>query len=203
MSSISLISWIRFLLNTTSDIDYGLYVLNVDLWSADGLREVNLVRHSATSPAISSTIPTSYAQTHVLEAPLYPNPLPVPAGHQNIARDPQYSYHHYGQQQTSNGTANGQNQSSYNPYPQQPQVNPYSQQPNQQPQTPRPLPNQYGQHQPSGYPPRPADPVVYNPPSRFPDPPNHHIYFHTGTSVHPIASNTPRAGEYVTALGIS
>jgi hypothetical protein len=32
-----------------------MFVLNVDLWSQDGTREVNLVRHSASSPSISST----------------------------------------------------------------------------------------------------------------------------------------------------
>ncbi len=51
-----------------------MYVLNVDLWSEDALREVNLVRHSTATPSISSTTPASYAQieqstpafTHIL-----------------------------------------------------------------------------------------------------------------------------------------
>jgi hypothetical protein len=37
-----------------------MFVLNVDLWSEDGQREVNLVRHSASSPSISATTPVSY-----------------------------------------------------------------------------------------------------------------------------------------------
>lgn len=39
-----------------------MYVLNVDLWSEDALKEVNLVRHTTASPSISSTSPASYAQ---------------------------------------------------------------------------------------------------------------------------------------------
>jgi hypothetical protein len=38
-----------------------MFVLNVDLWSEDGLREVNLVRSSGGNPAISSTTPFSYS----------------------------------------------------------------------------------------------------------------------------------------------
>ncbi|KAK3337034.1 velvet factor-domain-containing protein [Cercophora scortea] len=44
-----------------NEIDHSLYVLNVDLWSDDGLREVNLVRHTTATPSISSTTPASYA----------------------------------------------------------------------------------------------------------------------------------------------
>jgi hypothetical protein len=43
-------------------IEHTCYVLNVDLWSEDGQREVNLVRHSTTTPSISSTSPASYSQ---------------------------------------------------------------------------------------------------------------------------------------------
>ena len=32
----------------------------MDLWSVDGTHEVNLVRHSATSPSISATTSSSY-----------------------------------------------------------------------------------------------------------------------------------------------
>jgi hypothetical protein len=38
-----------------------MFVLNVDLWSEDGTREVNLVRSSGGNPAISSTTPFSYS----------------------------------------------------------------------------------------------------------------------------------------------
>ncbi|CCU74869.1 RYP3/VelB [Blumeria hordei DH14] len=39
---------------------HGTFVLNVDLWSADGKAEVNLVRQTANSPSISSTISVPY-----------------------------------------------------------------------------------------------------------------------------------------------
>lgn len=39
-----------------------MYVLNVDLWSEDGVKEVNLVRHTSATPSISSTTPASFAQ---------------------------------------------------------------------------------------------------------------------------------------------
>lgn len=37
-----------------------MFILNVDLWSKDGAKEVNLVRHSAQSPAIGNTIAVSF-----------------------------------------------------------------------------------------------------------------------------------------------
>ncbi|OAQ64158.1 VelB protein [Pochonia chlamydosporia 170] len=43
-----------------NDIDHSMFVLNVDLWSDDGTKEVNLVRSSTGSPSISSTTPYSY-----------------------------------------------------------------------------------------------------------------------------------------------
>lgn len=43
-----------------SDIDTSFFVLTVDLWSSDCQREVNLVRHSATSPSISAATSSSY-----------------------------------------------------------------------------------------------------------------------------------------------
>lgn len=46
-----------------------MFVLNVDLWSEDALKEVNLVRHTTTTPSISSTTPASYEQ--VENAPAY------------------------------------------------------------------------------------------------------------------------------------
>lgn len=39
-----------------------MYIVNVDLWNEDGTQEVNLVRHSGSTPSISSTTPTSFAQ---------------------------------------------------------------------------------------------------------------------------------------------
>ncbi|KAI4211378.1 MAG: hypothetical protein LQ351_005804 [Letrouitia transgressa] len=43
-----------------SEIDTSFFVLTVDLWSAEGNREVNLVRHSQTSPSISAATSASY-----------------------------------------------------------------------------------------------------------------------------------------------
>ena len=43
-----------------SEIETQFFVLTVDLWSADGQQEANLVRHSSTSPSISAATATSY-----------------------------------------------------------------------------------------------------------------------------------------------
>ncbi|EGD90465.1 hypothetical protein H112_01924 [Trichophyton rubrum D6] len=42
------------------EIDTTFFVLTVDLWNAEGDREVNLVRHSATSPSISTATSSSF-----------------------------------------------------------------------------------------------------------------------------------------------
>jgi hypothetical protein len=52
-----------------------MYVLNVDLWSEDALKEVNLVRHTTATPSISSTSPASYAQIEQT-TPAYSHILP-------------------------------------------------------------------------------------------------------------------------------
>ncbi|KKK17202.1 VeA-like protein [Aspergillus ochraceoroseus] len=56
-----------------NEIDTSFYVLMVDLWNSEGTHEVNLVKHSATSPSISTAMSSSY--------PPPPNPTspPVPA----------------------------------------------------------------------------------------------------------------------------
>lgn len=46
-------------------------MLTVDLWSSDGKREVNLVRHSASSPSISAATSSSYP-------PPQTGPVPLP-----------------------------------------------------------------------------------------------------------------------------
>ncbi|KAJ5239367.1 Velvet complex subunit B [Penicillium chermesinum] len=56
-------------------IDTSFYVLIVDLWNADGTSEVNLVKHSATSPSISTAMSSSYpppANQTQTPAPSYP-----------------------------------------------------------------------------------------------------------------------------------
>ncbi|EFW13315.1 Velvet complex subunit ryp3 [Coccidioides posadasii str. Silveira] len=57
-----------------TEIDTSFFVLSVDLWNADGNREVNLVRHSATSPSISTASPSSFPPP--AQIPQYP-----PYGH--------------------------------------------------------------------------------------------------------------------------
>jgi hypothetical protein len=58
-----------------SDIEHAMFVLNVDLWSEDALKEVNLVRHTTATPSISSTSPASYAQIEQA-TPAYSHILP-------------------------------------------------------------------------------------------------------------------------------
>lgn len=43
-----------------STIDFAQYVVTVDLWNETGTGEVNLVRSTTATPAISSTIHESY-----------------------------------------------------------------------------------------------------------------------------------------------
>lgn len=83
-----------------NDIEYGMFVCTVDLWSDDGTTEVNLVRHSATSPSISATIPVSYDQAQYIAATS--NPV-----------------------STVFKLEDGQQNGHYNPYPGPAQVNPY------------------------------------------------------------------------------
>ena len=64
-----------------SEVDTSFFVLTVDLWSADGTKEVNLVRHSATSPSISAATAASYP----------PRPLSPPYGNTNSTTSPAHS----------------------------------------------------------------------------------------------------------------
>lgn len=79
-----------------SEIDTSFYVLTVDLWNAEGTSEVNLVRHSATSPSISTATSSAY---------------PPPA---NIMPFPQYAQAH-GYPQTAYPPYYG-GQPGYNPH---------------------------------------------------------------------------------------
>lgn len=65
--------------NDGSEINMDFFVLTVDLWSADGSREVNLVRHSATSPSISTAVSSSY-----------PPPPQTPPAYSYPQSQPQY-----------------------------------------------------------------------------------------------------------------
>lgn len=111
-----------------SEIDTSYYVLTVDLWSAEGNREVNLVRHSATSPSISAATSSSYppppptppsfpygppmTQVHVGLTSNYGVQPPNPPSHQ-----PQYNYQQPPDpyQQQSSHTYQQQNPNHYQP----------------------------------------------------------------------------------------
>ncbi|CAK7270636.1 hypothetical protein SEPCBS119000_004189 [Sporothrix epigloea] len=45
-----------------NDIEHSMFVLTVDLWAEDALKEVNLVRHTSATPSISSTTTASFEQ---------------------------------------------------------------------------------------------------------------------------------------------
>ncbi|KAL2815617.1 velvet factor-domain-containing protein [Aspergillus cavernicola] len=55
-----------------NDLDTTYYVIMADLWSADGSHEVNLVKHSATSPSISTAMSSSYPPPPHPTSPEYP-----------------------------------------------------------------------------------------------------------------------------------
>lgn len=70
-----------------SEIDAQHFVLTVDLWNQDGTQEVNLVRHSNTSPAISISAATTTAYPPPPERPflsLFPSPASLVAYYRNI-----------------------------------------------------------------------------------------------------------------------
>ncbi|CAD6590762.1 MAG: hypothetical protein ASARMPRED_004993 [Alectoria sarmentosa] len=93
-----------------NDIDTSYFVLTVDLWSADAQKEVNLVRHSATSPSISAATSSSYpppvddtpayasnSLQQISIPPTYSQPPPPPpaSGYQQTLS--QYHQHQYPQ----------------------------------------------------------------------------------------------------------
>lgn len=51
----------EFELTSHRDFDHTMFILNVDLWSGDGTREVNLVRSSQGTQSISATQQFSYS----------------------------------------------------------------------------------------------------------------------------------------------
>ncbi|KAL8949220.1 MAG: hypothetical protein Q9222_004652 [Ikaeria aurantiellina] len=59
-----------------NQIDTSFFVLTVDLWNTEGNKEVNLVRHSQTSPSISAATSASYPPPNVLH-----NPFGLPANY--------------------------------------------------------------------------------------------------------------------------
>ncbi|KAL5365418.1 velvet factor [Aspergillus floccosus] len=93
-----------------NEIDTSFYVLMVDLWNAEGTSEVNLVKHSATSPSISTAMSSSYPPPPHAVSPSYPQYSQPPYGYppqmgnyyggnppmpyQNAYPNPQASYYH-------------------------------------------------------------------------------------------------------------
>lgn len=53
-----------------NDVDAQHFVLTVDLWNAEGNQEVNLVRHSSTSPAVSISAATTTSYPPPMERPI-------------------------------------------------------------------------------------------------------------------------------------
>ncbi|KAI5462947.1 velvet factor-domain-containing protein [Mariannaea sp. PMI_226] len=93
-----------------SDIDYSMFVLNVDLWNEEGSQEVNLVRSSTGTPSISSTVPYSYAALNDRNDPnhvQYHPPIPPNAEY------PQSSGGQYGQDYPAQSPSYAQVPSSY------------------------------------------------------------------------------------------
>ncbi|KAJ4398155.1 hypothetical protein N0V85_006362 [Neurospora sp. IMI 360204] len=71
-----------------SEIEYSMFICNVSLYTEDALKEVNLVRHTTSTPSISSTTPASYASLEQT-TPAYSHILPS-------NRDVGYGHHHQG-----------------------------------------------------------------------------------------------------------
>ncbi|KAJ5584722.1 Velvet complex subunit B [Penicillium hispanicum] len=88
-----------------NEIDTSFYVLTVDLWNADGTNEVNLVKHSATSPSISTAMSSSYPPPPQSMSPTYPTYGQNPYGPQ-VGYPPVNNY--YGTQPMTYQNAYGQ-----------------------------------------------------------------------------------------------
>ncbi|KAA8633368.1 hypothetical protein SMACR_04824 [Sordaria macrospora] len=58
-----------------NEIEYSMFICNVSLYTEDALKEVNLVRHTTSTPSISSTTPASYASLEQT-TPAYSHILP-------------------------------------------------------------------------------------------------------------------------------
>lgn len=65
----------------SSSIDFAQYVVTVDLWDETGTREVNLVRSTTATPAISSTIHESFNNIETMPYRAAANIAPYPAAH--------------------------------------------------------------------------------------------------------------------------
>ncbi|KAJ4394589.1 hypothetical protein N0V93_003808 [Gnomoniopsis smithogilvyi] len=99
-------------------IDYAQYVVTVDLWDELGSKEVNLVRSTTATPAISSTIHESFNNLETMPyratniAP-YPQSGQMPMYGQSQPPAQQYGGGQYGQVQNYPPAPNGYGQPSY------------------------------------------------------------------------------------------
>ena len=75
-----------------SEIDTSFYVVMVDLWNAEGTHEVNLVKHSANSPSISTAMSSSYPPPPQNFSPTYP-PYAQNSYGQPVGYPPMSSYY--------------------------------------------------------------------------------------------------------------
>ncbi|GAQ11587.1 hypothetical protein ALT_8908 [Aspergillus lentulus] len=116
-----------------NEIDTSFYVLTVDLWNADGTSEVNLVKHSATSPSISTAMSSSYPPPPQNLSPTYPaftqNPYGQPVGY------PQMNNYYGGNAQLAYQYGANPQASYYPPYYAGGQMPPAGMSPAQQPVT--------------------------------------------------------------------
>ncbi|KAL4866088.1 hypothetical protein BDV12DRAFT_199527 [Aspergillus spectabilis] len=100
-----------------NEMDTTFYVIMADLWSGDGSQEVNLVKHSATSPSISTAMSASYPPPPHVPSTDYPGSYSQSGYGQPVAYPPVNNYYaNNPQMQYSNPYSNPQTQY----YPTQP-----------------------------------------------------------------------------------
>jgi Velvet factor len=95
------------------DIDISFFVITVDLWDEEAQKEVNLVKHAANSPSISTASAVAYPQTPTATVS---NPIPSESVLEaNLPQSASQSYYQFPQ---SNYTspAGAQQQSPASPY---------------------------------------------------------------------------------------
>lgn len=98
-----------------NEIDTSFYVLTVDLWNAEGTSEVNLVRHSATSPSISTATSSSYPPPPQNISPTYPPYAQNPYGQQPMGYGPVGPYYGGNQPMPYQNPYGGNPQAPYYP----------------------------------------------------------------------------------------
>ena len=112
------------LLTSPSEIDHGMFVLNVDLWNEAGTQEVNLIRNSQASPSISSTSMAAYTDVAQTAAAYTTNT-------NALRSDPSAPPFKFDPSTNQGSPFQTQAQAAYSPYPGPPPANTYSQSPSQ------------------------------------------------------------------------